>query len=134
MTDDTNVLVVTVDDETEPYREGLNAIRQLKGGEPVEQPAVVRFLNESQLTDVFNERTYTLLGVIRDERPDSIRETARLVGRDKKNVYEELTTLEALGVIRFEDEERAKRPVFPYDDLVVTPLADRSGDGSRALP
>ena len=124
----------TVDDETEPYREGLNAIRQLKGGEPVEQPAVVRFLNESQLTDVFNERTYTLLGVIRDERPDSIRETARLVGRDKKNVYEELTTLEALGVIRFEDEEHAKRPVFPYDDLVVTPLADRSGDGSRALP
>jgi predicted transcriptional regulator len=134
MTDDTNILVVTVDDETEPYREGLNAIRQLKGGEPVEQPAVVRFLNESQLTDVFNERTYTLLGVIRDEQPDSIRETARLVGRDKKNVHEELTTLEALGVIRFEEEGRAKRPVFPYDDLVVTPLTDRSGDSSRALP
>ena len=134
MTDDTNVLVVTVDDEGDPYREGLDAIRQLKGGEPVDQPAIVRLPNESQLTDVFNERTYTLLGVIRDERPDSIRETARLVGRDKKNVYEELTTLEALGVIRFEDEERAKRPVFPYDDLVVTPLTDRSGDGSRALP
>jgi predicted transcriptional regulator len=134
MTDDTNVLVVTVDDEGDPYREGLDAIRQLKGGEPVDQPAIVRFPNESQLTDVFNERTYTLLGVIRDEQPDSIRETARLVGRDKKNVHEELTTLEALGVIRFEEEGRAKRPVFPYDDLVVTPLTDRSGDSSRALP
>ena len=134
MTDDTNVLVVTVDDEGDPYREGLDAIRQLKGGEPVDQPAIVRFPNESQLTDVFNERTYTLLGVIRDEQPDSIRETARLVGRDKKNVHEEFTTLEALGVIRFEEEGRAKRPVFPYDDLVVTPLTDRSGDGSRALP
>jgi predicted transcriptional regulator len=134
MTDDTNVLVVTVDDEGDPYREGLDAIRQLTGGESVDQPAIVRFPNESQLTDVFNERTYTLLGVIRDEQPDSIRETARLVGRDKKNVHEELTTLEALGVIRFEEEGRAKRPVFPYDDLVVTPLTDRSGDSSRALP
>ncbi|PSP92078.1 hypothetical protein BRC87_00880 [Halobacteriales archaeon QS_4_66_20] len=134
MTDDTNVLVVTVDDEGDPYREGLDAIRQLKGGESVDQPAIVRFPNESQLTDVFNERTYTLLGVTRDEQPDSIREAARLVGRDKKNVHEELTTLEALGVIRFEEEGRAKRPVFPYDDLVVTPLTDRSGDGSRALP
>ena len=134
MTDDTNVLVVTVDDEGDPYREGLDAIRQLKGGESVDQPAIVRFPNESQLTDVFNEQTYTLLGVIRDERPESIRETARLVGRDKKNVHEELTTLEALGVIQFEEEGRAKRPVFLYDDLVVTPLTDRSGDGSRALP
>ena len=134
MTDDTNVLVVTVDDEGDPYREGLDAIRQLTGGESVDQPAIVRFPNESQLTDVFNERTYTLLGVIRDEQPNSIREAARLVGRDKKNVHEELTTLEALGVIRFEEKGRAKRPVFPYDDLVVTPLTDRSGDGSRALP
>ena len=134
MTDDTNVLVVTADDEGDPYREGLDAIRQLTGGESVDQPAIVRFPNESQLTDVFNEQTYTLLGVIKDEQPDSIRETARLVGRDKKNVHEELTTLEALGVIRFEEEGRAKRPVFPYDDLVVTPLTDRSGDGSRALP
>jgi len=134
MTDDTNVLVVTVDDGTNPYREGLDAIRQLRDGEPVDRPTIVRFPNESRLTDVFNERTYTLLGVIRDERPDSIRETARLVGRDKKNVHEELTTLEALGVIRFEEEGRAKRPVFPYDDLVVTPLTDRSGDSSRALP
>jgi predicted transcriptional regulator len=86
------------------------------------------------LTDVFNERTYTLLRVIRDEEPASIRETARLVGRDKKNVHEELTTLEALGVIRFEEDGRAKRPVFPYTELVVTPLAGTDGDGTPATP
>lgn len=50
--------------------------------------------------------------VIRDESPESIRKTARLVGRDKKNVHEELTTLEALGVIRFEDNGRAKSRCF----------------------
>jgi len=129
-----NVLVVTVDDETNPYEEGLEAIQTLKEGEYLDRPATVRFPNESQLTDVFNERTYTLLRVIRDEEPESIRETARLVGRDKKNVHEELTTLEALGVIRFETVGRAKKPVFPYDDLVVSPLAHDSGDGATAAP
>jgi predicted transcriptional regulator len=81
-----------------------------------------------------DERTYTLLRVIRDESPASIRETARLVGRDKKNVHQELTTLEALGVIRFEEAGRAKKPVFPYDELIVTPLARGSRDGAAAAP
>lgn len=129
-----NVLVVTVDDETSPYEDGLEAIQALKDGESVDQPATVRFPNESQLTDVFNERTYTLLRVIRDEEPESIRETARLVGRDKKNVHQELTTLEALGVIRFEAIGRAKKPVFPYDDLVVTPLPHDTRDRADAAP
>lgn len=134
MTDSTNVLLVTVDDEHNPYEAGLDAIQQLRAGEAIDQPATIRFPNESQLTEVFNERTYTLLRVIRDENPESIRETARLVGRDKKNVHEELTTLEALGVIRFEPDGRAKRPVFPYDELVVTPLAHGPSDGTPAAP
>ena len=134
MTDTKNVLLVTVDKETNPYEEGLDAIRTLSDGEPVDQPATVRFPNESQLAEVFNERTYTLLRVIRDQSPESIRETARLVGRDKKNVHEELTTLEALGVIHFEEEGRAKKPVFPYDDLLVTPLAHQSDDSATVAP
>jgi predicted transcriptional regulator len=134
MTDNPNVLLVTVDSETNPYEEGLEAIQQLTAGGSIDQPATVRFPNESQLTEVFNERTYTLLRVIRDDEPASIRETARLVGRDKKNVHQELTTLEALGVIRFEEAGRAKKPVFPYDELIMTPLARGSGDGAAAAP
>jgi predicted transcriptional regulator len=134
MTDDTNVLLVTVDDDPDPHEAGRDAIERLVEGEPVDRPVTVRFPNESRLTEVFNERTYTLIRVIRDETPESIRETARIVGRDVKNVHEELTTLEALGVIEFEAEGRAKRPVFPYDDLVVTPLAHDRGDGSVVTP
>ena len=134
MSDTTDVLLVTVEDETNPYEEGLEAVRQLEAGGSIDRPATVRFPNESRLTEVFNERTYTLLRVIRDEGPASIRETARLVGRDKKNVHEELTTLEALGVIRFEEEGRAKKPAFPYDELIVTPLARSSGDGATVAP
>lgn len=132
MTDNTNVVVVTVGDGTSAYEDGLEAIQTLDDGRSLDRPATVRFPNAAQLTDVFNERTYTLLRCIRDEHPDSIRETARLVGRDKKNVHEELTTLEALGVVGFEQNGRAKQPVFPYDELIVTPLAHDTSDETPA--
>ena len=129
---DTNVLLVTVGGGEDAYEEGLEAIRSLRRDETVEAPATVTFANEKQLGRVFDERVYQLLRVIRDEEPRSIRETARLVERDVKNVHEELTRLEALGVIRFDEDGQAKRPVFPYDDLVISPFArdDRSATGA----
>lgn len=134
MTETPTILLVTIGTGEDVYEESFDAIRALEGGEPVDKPATLTFANEKQLGDVFNERTYTLLRVIRQDSPDSIRETARLVGRDVKNVHQELTTLEALGVIRFDDTGRSKRPVFPYDDLVISPFAHDSNDSATAAP
>lgn len=133
MTDNKNLLVVTVGGDEDIYEDGREAIRKLGRGEPVDEPAVVTFANEKQLGEVFNERTYTLLRVVRKETPASIRETARLVGRDVKNVHEELTKLEALGIVRFEENGQSKRPVFPYDDLFISPFASESGDAAAPV-
>lgn len=130
MNESSNVLVVTVGETDELYEESRAALRQLDNGESIEKPAVVSFATHEQLVAVFNDRTYELLRVIRDEAPSSIRETARRVDRDVKNVHRELTRLEALGVIEFVDEGAAKRPVFPYDDLVISPLGG-SSDGAE---
>lgn len=131
MTDnDTNVLLITVErgDDEELYQKGLEAIQKLKDGDSLEQPTTITFPDEKLLAETFNEQTYTLLNVIREKAPSSIRETARLVGRDKKNVHEGLTTLEALGVVRFEQEGQSKRPIFPYDDLIIRPFGDPTED------
>ena len=120
---DTNVLLITVErGDDGVYEEGLEAIKKLEDGESIDRPTTITFPDEKLLAETFNEQTYTLLNVIREEKPSSIRETARLVGRDKKNVYEELTMLEALGVIRFHRDGQSKRPIFPYDDLVIRPF------------
>ncbi|WP_137284604.1 HVO_A0114 family putative DNA-binding protein [Halorussus salinisoli] len=128
MTDKQNVLIVTIGNGQEMHEEGRKAIQQLTHGEPVDTPPTVTFANEKQLDKVFNERTYTLLRVIRDQQPQSIRETARLVDRDVKNVHEELTKLEALGIIQFDENGQSKRPIFPYDDLIISPFAHDQGD------
>ena len=134
MTDNTNVLLVTIGSGETIYDDGLDAIQKLTDGQSIDTPATVTFADEKQLSEVFNERTYTLLRVIREDHPESIRETARLVDRDVKNVHQELTMLEAVGVIRFVDEGRSKRPVFPYDDLVISPFDHTSGDPAAAAP
>ncbi|GAA0464766.1 hypothetical protein MUK72_19210 (plasmid) [Halococcus dombrowskii] len=135
MTTDTNadnrdVLVITVrQDDESLYEEGRDAIEALNRGETVEQPDSVTFPNETMLAQTFTERTLGLLRVITDAEPESIRETARLVERDVKNVHEELARLETMGVIHFAEEGRAKRPVFPYDELVITvPFRQRPND------
>lgn len=133
MTNSKNILVVTIGGGEDVYEEGLEAIQKLERGESVGKPTTVTFANEKQLGEVFNERTYTLLRVIREKQPESIRETARLVGRDVKNVHEELTRLEALGIIRFDEDGRAKRPTFPYDDLFISPFASDSGDAAAPV-
>ena len=134
MTDTPTTLLVTIDDNADPYDAGKAAIQRLKRGESVDQPATVTFPNEELLAATFNERTYALLNVIRTDEPASIRETARLVDRDKKNVYDELTTLESLGVIRFETDGKSKQPVFPYDELLIRPVGDPEHDADSAAP
>lgn len=76
MTETPTLLLVTIGTEERVYEESLEAIRKLKDGESIDSPATLTFANEKQLGDVFNERTYTLLRTIRQDEPESIRETA----------------------------------------------------------
>jgi predicted transcriptional regulator len=118
--DDRDVLVITVrEDGASLYEEARDAIEALDRGESVEQPDSVTFPNATMLTQTFTERTLGLLQVIADTGPESIRETARRVDRDVKNVHEELARLETMGVIHFAEEGRSKRPVFPTTNSLL---------------
>jgi predicted transcriptional regulator len=115
-----STLLVTVESDDEVYRDGLEAIERLEDGGPVDEPDAFSFPSVELLFETFNSRTMRLLETIADAEPGSIRETARLVDRDVKNVHEELSELERLGLIRFEREGRAKRPIFPYEEVVIS--------------
>ena len=44
---------------------------------------------------------------------------ASLVERDHKEVHRNLTELEALGVIEFEQAGRSKRPIVRFDEIEI---------------
>lgn len=69
-------------------------------------------------TAVFTDSTLALLRALNVHEPASIREAARLVDRDKKNVYDQLRKLAAHGIVEFVEEGNAKPPVVAYDEIV----------------
>lgn len=116
----TRTLIVTVESNEEFYTEVHSALESLQEGTEGETDHTVSFPDEQVLAETFTATTLELLRTLSEHEPASIRETARIVERDVKNVHEELTKLEAMGVIRFEDDGQAKCPVFPFDELVIT--------------
>jgi predicted transcriptional regulator len=85
--------------------------------------------------ETLTPRILELIEAIRQEDPSSINETARVVDRDVKNVYEELSRLAQLGIIFFEEDGQSKRPVVWFDELVINlPFDPAADDTATAAP
>ena len=103
--------------------------------EPFDETHVLSFTDYKDLSRVLSETNLTLIQAIAEHEPESIRATARLVERDVSDVHRNLTELETLGIIEFEEEGRAKRPTVFYDEIEINlslPVSD-DDDPSRVV-
>lgn len=91
----------------------------LDAGDEPEPLYEVVLQREEDLTRLLRPETLELLRTIARERPESIRETARLLDRDIHQVHDTVTELAQLNLLRLEKEGRRKRPVVWYDDLEI---------------
>lgn len=89
--------------------------------------------DEETLESVFSGKNLELVRTIAREEPGSLRELARIAGRDIKNVSRAANRLAEVGVVDLVTDGRAKRPRVPYDELEITyRLCDpTSGDEAR---
>jgi predicted transcriptional regulator len=96
----------------------------------------ISFPDVDTATAVFTDSTLALLRALNVHEPTSIRETARLINRDKKNVHDQLRKLAAYGVVEFVEEGPAKRPVVAYDEIVFdfAVSLESSGEDSTDEP
>lgn len=108
-------------------------LRAIDDGERSDPYFEVTFHDPDQLHQVTRPKNLELLRAIASEGPTGIRETARLVSRDVKQVHRNLTELESLGLIDFEDDGQSKRPTVWYDAIEVDlPLLDSDGEFDTA--
>jgi predicted transcriptional regulator len=122
-------LVVTVQASDEFGDDVRSAIRALEAGEDVDSPPTLSFGSYDELMETLTPRVLDLIEAIRRDEPESINEAARVVGRDVKNVHEELSQLARLGIIYFEAEGQRKRLIVWFDELVINlPFDPESGD------
>ena len=130
-----STLVVTVKSSREFHDGVTDVIEALERGDAVDSTPTLSFNSYDDLMETLTPRVLDLIEAIRREDPASINETARVVGRDVKNVHEELSRLAQLGIIFFEEDGQSKRPVVWFDELVINlPFDPEAGDTAAAAP
>lgn len=119
LTEANNVLHVEIESAEDFHQRGLRDLERIEEGESVEDKYTLSLSNLRELDRVFSEKNMELIQVIANDEPESIRETARLVERDVKEVHRNLKELEKLSVVEFEQHGRSKKPVVWYDEIDV---------------
>jgi predicted transcriptional regulator len=136
----TNTLKITYGQRENNQQAARERLRRAEAGEEFDEQEAAFILNFEDLGDVerlMRRLNLQLLDIVASERPESIRETARLVDRDYKEVHRNLKELEALGVIEFTSDGNSKRPILRDGteaiDLSITfPIdSDTSNSTSR---
>ena len=114
-------LIVTVESISDVQQRTADAFKNaLSDDSPnTDTPHRLSFETTDQLAQVFTPRAIDLLQTIAQKEPASIREAARLVDRDIKQVSENLDRLEEYSVIEFVENGKAKQPVVDYDEIDI---------------
>jgi predicted transcriptional regulator len=82
--------------------------------EAVKKQRGVYFENLDSFRKVLTEKRMTLLHAVKQHKPDTIHELARLLGRDIKNVSDDLKYLAELGLVSLDKSaEGSGRKVAP---------------------
>lgn len=96
-----------------------NALRALDRGETPDAHYEVIFDDPDDIHRVTRPKNLELLRTIARHEPESIRETARFVDRDVRQVHTNLSELADLHLIELEDDGRRTRPNVWYDSIEV---------------
>ena len=116
---DTTTLTVRTGSGEQTRAEARQRVQALEDGDSVTNRHVLVLDDEDDLQRLLSPANLTLLREIRNNEPDSMRAAAELVGRDFKEVHRNLTELERLNVIKFEESGRAKRTTGRFDEIDV---------------
>ncbi len=110
--------VIIITDPKTALQEFAQAYRKAQKGE-LEEKDTIGVSGLRELQSILSPERLKLLKTIRKHSPGSIKELARLVGRDAKNVHRDLTLLKAAGLIELRKKGKEVRPVVDYDEIVI---------------
>lgn len=106
----------------ESLKEAKALARRLQAGERLpEREEELYFPDVATLRKVLSPKRLALLWAIAEQEPHSVRELAEQVGRDIKNVSQDLTFLSRLGFVTLKEARRGVPvvPTVPYTEIDV---------------
>ncbi len=115
---------IVIESETDFYNRAEKVFSDIDEGKfPDELEKRLSFDSLDGLRKVLTAKRLELLHIIKHEEPGSIYELAKIAQRDIKNIRDDLSKLETLGLIEMvrdiDDPRRSMIPVLRYDKLLV---------------
>ncbi len=98
-------------------REAGEGFEKISKGQRLGEKTAIYFSNIKDLRKVLTEKRLELLKTIKDRKPSSIYELARMVNRDLKNVLQDVDYLREIGMVDVTETADKKVPTVGYDVL-----------------
>ncbi|MCK4911591.1 MAG: hypothetical protein KAR83_08100 [Thermodesulfovibrionales bacterium] len=115
----TKTLRIGVKSVEQSLDEFASTAEAIERGEGVRKSSGVFFASLSALRKSLTPKRLELLALIMEREPESLNELARLAKRNIKNVFDDITYLEQVGMLSKVDAGRETVPVIDYDSITV---------------
>ena len=99
--------------------EAGEAFEKLSEGKTIRKKSAVYFSSIKDLRKVLTEKRLELLKTIKDRKPSSVYELAKISNRDIKNVLQDVGYLKEIGMIDVVDTGDKKIPKVQYDVIAL---------------
>lgn len=114
---------IVIKSQEESYRESMEWVRRFERGDRVKPFRSDSFESFEAVRAFLTDARLTLWRTIRDKKPSSITELARMVKRNYSDVHEDLRILKLVGLVSLrrppKSKTRALKPVSLADKLSV---------------
>ena len=100
-------------------KEAGSVYEKVSAGKTVKPKSAVYFSSIKEMRAVLTEKRLELIKAIKDRKPSSVYELAKLVHRDLKNVLQDLTYLQEVGIVDVSDKGDKKVPHVAFDMLAL---------------
>ncbi|MCL4458182.1 MAG: MarR family transcriptional regulator [Nitrospirae bacterium] len=90
--------------------------KKLEAGKKVKREEGIYFDSIDTMRSVLTNNRLLILKTIRERRPQSVYELAKMLDRDLKNVNQDLKMLSEIGLVTLEKTEADKKRVIPHVD------------------
>ncbi len=90
--------------------------KKLEAGKKVKKEEGIYFDSIDTMRAVLTNNRLLILKTIRERHPQSVYELAKILGRDLKNINQDLKLLSEVGLVTLEKTEMDKKRIIPHVD------------------
>ncbi len=110
---------IGIKDTSAALDEFINTAKAMERGEKVTKKRGVYFTSIDALRKVLTPQRLGLLHVIREAKPSSLHEVARLANRNIKNVFDDIRYLAQVGFVELKEADNKVSARVNYDKIFL---------------